>query len=106
MQLIFASWLLLLVASSTGTAFISPGPSVSYEDLSISTTVHPVGSKFHIAWNNTILDRKMSVVLWQYNATSKDVVYPFEDVTRKSPCNKYNLGRDLELVCFLVLRRS
>ncbi|KAK6201921.1 hypothetical protein LQW54_009235 [Pestalotiopsis sp. IQ-011] len=81
MQLIFACWLLLLVASSTGTAFVSPDPSVSDNDLSISTTVHPVGSKFHIAWDNTILDRYMSVVLWQYNATSKDVIYPFEDVT-------------------------
>lgn len=106
MQLIFACWLLLLVASSTGTAFISPGPSVSDVDPSISTTIHPVGSEFHIAWDNTILDRKMSVVLCQYNATSKDVVYPFEDATRKSPCDKYILGRDLEPVCLLVIRGS
>ncbi|ETS74845.1 hypothetical protein PFICI_13329 [Pestalotiopsis fici W106-1] len=63
------------------TEFVSPGPSASTLDPSISNAIHPVGSKFHIAWSGTNLTRHMSVVLFQYNETSGGLVYPFEDAT-------------------------
>lgn len=83
MHPVFIHVLLLFVASVVGTTFISPGPSGSNIDPSIATTIHPVSSIFHIAWDNTILTKKMSVVLFQYNETGKSLVYPFEDATRK-----------------------
>ena len=84
------SYVLLFVAAVLGAdsdvTFVSPGPSGSNADPSISNAIHPVGSNFHVAWTGTNLTRATSVVLFQYDGT--DLVYPFEYVTRK--CYAHN----------------
>lgn len=84
------SLLLLLIAAIVGAdeAFVSPGPSVSKNNPTTGNAIHPVGSRFHIAWDGTNLTKSISVVLFQYHGT--ELVYPFEYIVRK--CSLYILA--------------
>lgn len=74
---------LLFVAAALGDSveFVSPGPSVSNSNPSVSNAVHPIRSNFHVAWSGTNLSRPVSIVLFQYDG--KELVYPFEYILRK-----------------------
>lgn len=61
--------------------FVSPGPSSSDSNPSISNAVHPIRSSFHVAWSGTNTTRAVSIVLFQFDG--EDLVYPFEYVARK-----------------------
>lgn len=74
---------LLFVAAVLGDSieFVSPGPSVSNANPSVSNAIHPIGSNFYVAWSGTNSSRAISVVLFQSDGT--DLQYPFEYVVRK-----------------------
>lgn len=61
--------------------FVSPGPSTSNYNPSVSNAIHPINSSFHVAWSGTNSSKEVSVVVFQYDG--EDLVYPFEYVLRK-----------------------
>lgn len=77
------AFLLLFAAAVSGDSptFVSPGPSFSNVNPSVSNAIHPLGSNFYVAWSGTNASQIVSIVLFQYDGT--DLQYPFEYVKRK-----------------------
>lgn len=66
-MLLLISVLLHLAAVLGDTVeFVSPGPLTS-DSTPSSNAIHPIGSKFHIAWSGTNKSREISIILYQYN---------------------------------------
>lgn len=82
-MLLFISVLLQVAAVLGDTIeFVSPGPSTSNSDPSISNAIHPIGSNFHIAWSGTNTSRDVTIVLYQFNGDGDGLkeIYPLEYV--------------------------
>ncbi|KAH6646643.1 hypothetical protein BKA67DRAFT_540146 [Truncatella angustata] len=83
MRQIFSLLLLLTAAIvSADEIFVSPGPSVSQNNPTTGNAIHPLRSRFHVAWEGTNLTRSISVVLFQYHG--KELIYPFEYVVQST----------------------
>jgi uncharacterized protein YneF (UPF0154 family) len=98
MRLVFGSLLLFVVAAVLGQErFVSPGPSKSNSNPSISNSIHPIGSNLHVEWVGTNSSRRVSVVLFQYDG--KNLTYPFEYLIRKCHLHPRNPCLFICLAC-------